>query len=228
MADIPKKLTGIEDAMQVKVKDEIAIQTSFENLYIFEKTKASSKTLESIKAREQVASMREEISKLNKQLVTVIAEALNTRVVLRSEIRDEYEEKLAIERATFSTAQSKLIEEIRDFTSMCDKMNVELELLTAAISASFVAFDEEVAAEVASAKVVLEASHASNLLDQVAHFDTKHLKELANAFDVYEVKLAGELEAVEDVFTRKVCIAESVFQRKLVKEKELSEKYYPK
>ena len=59
-------------------------------------------------------------------------------------------------------------------TSTCDKMNAELELLTAGLSASFVAFDEKVVAEAASAKVVLEASHASKLLDQVAHFDTKH------------------------------------------------------
>ena len=60
MADISKKLAEIEDAMQFKVKDEIAIQTSFKNLYILEKAKASSKTLEIIKYREQVASMRKE------------------------------------------------------------------------------------------------------------------------------------------------------------------------
>jgi len=59
-------------------------------------------------------------------------------------------------------------------------MNVELELLTAEFSASFVAFDEKVAAEVGNAKFVCEASHASNLLDATANFDTKHAKELAN------------------------------------------------
>jgi len=42
------------------------------------------------------------------------------------------------------------------------------------------------------------------------------------------MKLAGELEAVEDAFTRKVCIAESIFQRKLTEEREVSEKYYLK
>ena len=95
MADTSKKLAEIEDAMQVKkVKEEIAIQTSFMNLYILEKSKISSKTLESVKYREQVESMREEISKLNNHLVTEIAEALMKRVVLRSEIRDEYEEKI--------------------------------------------------------------------------------------------------------------------------------------
>ena len=70
MTDISKKLAEIEDDMQVKVNEEIAIQTSFKNLYILEKAKISSKTLESVKYREQVASMREEISKLNKHLVT--------------------------------------------------------------------------------------------------------------------------------------------------------------
>ena len=94
------------------------------------------------------------------------------RAVLRSEIRDEYKEKLDIERVVFTTTQSRLTKEIRNLTSTCDKMNVELELLTAELSASFVAFDEKISAEVASAKVFLEASHASNLLDQCAHFDT--------------------------------------------------------
>ena len=61
---------------------------------------------------------------------------------------------------------------------MCDKMNVELELLTAELSASCVSFDEKAAAEVASAKDVLEASHASNLLDQAAHFDISKLRSL--------------------------------------------------
>ena len=44
-------------------------------------------------------------------------------------------------------------------------MNVELELLTAKLSTSFVGVDEKVAAEFASAKDVREASHALNLLD---------------------------------------------------------------
>ena len=35
--------------------------------------------------------------------------------------------------------------------------------------------------------------------------------------------LAGELEADEDALTRKVYIAESIFQRKLAEEKEVSE-----
>ena len=74
-------------------------------------------------------------------------------------------------------------------------MNVEFELLTAGLSASSVAYDEKVAAEVASAKAVLEASHASNLLDKCAHFDTKHAKELANDVDAYEVKLASDFGA---------------------------------
>ena len=90
--------------MQVKVKDKIAIQTSFNNLYILEKAKASNKTLESIKYLEQVAITHEEISKLNKHLITEIAEALIKRVALRSEIRDEYEVKLNIERVAFTTA----------------------------------------------------------------------------------------------------------------------------
>ena len=91
-------------------------------------------------------------------------------------------------------------------------MRVELELLMTELSASYTAFDENVAAEVASAKVVLEASNASNLLDQLAHFDTKHAKELINDADVYEEKLAGELEGVEDAFTRMtVYVTKSIF-----------------
>ena len=86
MADISKKLAEIKDAMQVKVKEEIAIQTSFKNMYILKKAKTSIKTLESVKYREQVASMREEISKLNEHLVTKIAGALMKRVVFRGEI----------------------------------------------------------------------------------------------------------------------------------------------
>jgi len=109
MADTSKKLAEIEDDMRVKVNDEIAIQTSVKNLYILEKAKASNKTLESIRYRDQVTSMREEISKLNKHLVTEIVEALIKRVVLRSEIHDEYEEKLAIEKAAFTAVQSRLI-----------------------------------------------------------------------------------------------------------------------
>ena len=70
MTDISKKLEEIEDAMQDKAKEEIAIQTSFKNLYILEKAKTTSKTLENVKYREHVASMREEISKLNEHLVT--------------------------------------------------------------------------------------------------------------------------------------------------------------
>ena len=154
MADISKKLAEIEDVVQVKVKDEIAIQTSFKNLYNLEEAKISNKTLGSIRYREQVASMREEISKLNNHLVTEIAEAIMKRVVLRSEIRDGCEEKISIERVVVTPAQSKLTEKIRYLTSTCDKMKVELELLTAELSASFVAFDEKVASEFTSAKLV--------------------------------------------------------------------------
>ena len=141
------------------------------------------------------------MSKLNEHLVTEIAGALMKRDVLRSEIRDEYEEKMAIERAAFTTAQSRLTKNTRNLTSTCDKIKPELELLTAELSASFVAFDEKVDAEVASAKSALEDSHASSLLDQLRHFDTKHAMELANAADAYEVKFSGELEAFEDAFT---------------------------
>ena len=81
---------------------------------------------------------------------------------------------------------------------------------------------------VASTNCVLDASHASNLLDQVAHFDTKHANELATDVDVYELKLVGELEAAKYTFTRKVCIAESIFQRKLVEKKDVTDKYYVK
>ena len=93
MADISKKLAEIEDDMHVKLNKEITIQASLKNLYIREKAKARNKTLESIKYRDQVASMREEISKLNKHLVVEIVGAFMKHVVLRSEIRDEYEEK---------------------------------------------------------------------------------------------------------------------------------------
>jgi hypothetical protein len=101
-----------------------------------------------------------------------------------------------------------------------------LELLTAELSASFVASDKKVDAEVTSAKVALEDSHASTLLDQANYFGIKHAKELANAFDAYEVKLVGELERAEDKFTRKACIAESIFQKMLDEEKNASDKYY--
>jgi len=103
-----------------------------------------------------------------------------------------------------------------------------LKLLTAEISTSSVAFEEKIAAEVASPIVFLEASHALNLLDQDAHFDTKHASELATYVDVYEVKLASELEVDEEEYTRKVCITESSVQRMLAEEKAVSEKYYLK
>ena len=68
MADISKKLAEIEDFMQVKVKEEIVIRTSFKNRYILEKAKNNSKILDSLKYREQVANMREDMSKLNEHL----------------------------------------------------------------------------------------------------------------------------------------------------------------
>ena len=92
MTDISKKLAEFEDDMQAKLKEEIVIQRSFKNLYIFEKDKTSSKTLESLKYRQQVESMREELSKVNEHIVSEMARALMKRVILRSEIRDEYEE----------------------------------------------------------------------------------------------------------------------------------------
>jgi len=131
VADVLKKLAKIEAVMQVKVNDEITIQISFKNLYILEKPKASNKTLEKIKYRDQVASMREDISKLNKHLIDEIVEAHIKRVVLRNEIREEYEEKMVIEKGAFITVQNRFTEEIRYLTSTCDKMNVEFELLTA-------------------------------------------------------------------------------------------------
>jgi len=152
MADISKKLAEIEDVVQVKVKDEIAIQTSFKNLYNLEEAKISNKTLGSIRYREQVASMREEISKLNNHLVTEIAEALMNRVILRSETRDEYEENISIERVAFTTDMRRLTEKIRDLHSTSDKLRVQLDLRRAELSASSVAFGEKVAGEVASAK----------------------------------------------------------------------------
>jgi hypothetical protein len=151
------------------------------------------------------------MSNVNERLVLELAHALMKGVILRSEIRDEYDGKIAIERAAFITAKKRVIEHIQDITSICDKRKVEMELLTAELSASFVAFDEKVVAEAASAKAALENSHASTLLDQANYFDIKHAKELANAFDAYEVKLLGGLERAEDEFTTKVCIAESIF-----------------
>jgi hypothetical protein len=55
MTDISKKLVEFVDAMQAKLKEEIAIQTCFKNLYILEMAKTSNKTLESIKYRQQVS-----------------------------------------------------------------------------------------------------------------------------------------------------------------------------
>ena len=74
----------------------------------------------------------------------------------------------------------------------------------------------------------LEDSHASTLLHQANYFGIKHAKELENAFVAYEVQLDGKLERAEDEFTRKVCIAESFFQKKLVEEKDARDKYYLK
>jgi hypothetical protein len=108
MADISRKLAEFEDAMQAKLRDEIAVQTSFKNLYIQEKAKTSRATLESLRCREHVESMREGLSNVNKRLVSEIAHALMKRVILRSEIRDEYEEKIAIDMAAFTTAKKRL------------------------------------------------------------------------------------------------------------------------
>ena len=57
---------------------------------------------------------------------------------------------------------------------------------------------------------------------------TKHANELAKVANLYEEKLANDLEAVEDAFTSKVCIAESIFQRKLDEEKDVSDKHHLK
>jgi len=54
----------------------------------------------------------------------------------------------------------------------------------------------------------------------------KHAKELANAFDAYKVQLACGLKRAENKFTRKVCVAEPFFQKKLAEEKDASDKYY--
>jgi hypothetical protein len=41
MTDLSRKLAEFEDDMQAKLRDEIAVQTSFKNLYIQEKAKTS-------------------------------------------------------------------------------------------------------------------------------------------------------------------------------------------
>ena len=94
--------------MQAKLRDEIAVQTSFKNLYIQEKAKTSRATLESLKCRQQVESMREELSNVNERLVSEMDHALMKRVVLRSEIRVKHEEKIAIDMAAFFTAKKRL------------------------------------------------------------------------------------------------------------------------
>ena len=228
MADISRKFAEFEDTVQARLRDEIAIQTNFKNLYIQEKAKTSSATLESVRCRQQVESLREELSNVNARLVSELSHDLVKRVVLRSEYRAEYEEKIAIDREAFTNTKKRLTEQIDALTSICDKRKEELELLTAELSAASVSFDEKVAAEVASAKAALEDSHASTLLDQANYFAIKHAKELARAFEAYEVQLAGELERAEDEFTRKVCIAESIFQKKLAEERDVSEKNYLK
>jgi hypothetical protein len=48
------------------------------------------------------------------------------RVVLRSEVRGEYEEKIAIDRVAFTTAKKRLTKQVQDLTSICDKRKVEL------------------------------------------------------------------------------------------------------
>ena len=112
MTDIARKLAEFEDAMQAKLREEIAIQTSFKNLYIQDKAKTSKATLESVRCRQQVESMREELSKVNERLVSEMAQALMKRVILRSEIRAEYEEKIAYDMAAFTTAKKRLTEQI--------------------------------------------------------------------------------------------------------------------
>ena len=160
--------------MKAKLRDEIAVQTNFKNQYIQEKAKTSRATLESVSCRQQVESMREELSNVNERLVSEMDHALMKRVILRSEIRNEHEEKIAIDMGALTTAKKRLAEQIQALTSICDKRKEELELLTAELSASFVAFVEKVAAEVASMKAALEDSHASTLLDQSNYFGIKH------------------------------------------------------
>ncbi len=86
LADISRKLAKFEDAMQAKLREEIAIQTSVKNLYIQEKAKTSSATLESIRCRQHIESMREEMPNVNERLVSKMAHALMKRDILRSEI----------------------------------------------------------------------------------------------------------------------------------------------
>jgi hypothetical protein len=52
--------------------------------------------------------MREELSNVNERLVSEMVHALMKRVILRSEIRDEYEEKIAIDKAAFTIAKTRL------------------------------------------------------------------------------------------------------------------------
>ena len=59
------------------LKDEIAVQTNFKNLYIQEKAKTSSATLESVKCRQQVESLREELSNVNARLVSDLSHHLD-------------------------------------------------------------------------------------------------------------------------------------------------------
>ena len=87
MTNISRKSAEFEDAMQAKLREEIAIQTSFKNLYILEKAKNSRATLESVKCRQQVEGMGEELPNVNERLVSKMAHALMKRVILRSKIR---------------------------------------------------------------------------------------------------------------------------------------------
>jgi hypothetical protein len=96
-----------------------------------------------------------------------------------------------------------------------------MELLTAELSASFVAFDEHAAAEVVSARAVLEDTYVSNLLNADAHVDNKLTTELANDIVAYEVRLAAELEATDDNYSRKLCIGESIFNEYLLSRRRL-------
>ena len=98
MANISRRLAEFEEVMQAKLGEEIACQTSFKNLYIQEKAKTGKATLEGVRCREQVNELQEELT-----------HAIMRRVILRSEIRDEYEE-IAIERVAFTTAKKRLTE----------------------------------------------------------------------------------------------------------------------
>ena len=120
MADISRKLAEFEDNVQARLRDEIAIQSNFKNLYIQEKAKTSSATLESVKCRQQVESLREELSNVNARLVSELSHDLVKRVVLRSEYRAEYEVKIAIDREAFTNTKKRLTEQIDALTSICD------------------------------------------------------------------------------------------------------------